>query len=516
MAETLGAAPQRRLASVLGGLSSTRRGDSAAPSPVCEFVVICTGAPHRGVGWYHSTQLLAGEVAGARLAAVVEPWFMGEGADAEHSSEWTAFRVAAEASDGVSFVRTVEELPAASGPRVALIAARAADFPALFHAALDKVFDHTEIRAIASALGVGFGGTGGKATENGSSNGNGSNGVSADGADYDSAEPEEEEIDEMDGLDIARLRYKKIIIMTDADVDGAHIRTLLLTLFYRHFRPLIRLGHVYIAQPPLFSTRTGRGKGDINWLYGEDELERSLETQGLKGVVIRENSEKDSKVVYTEAQIKTLLPTLKKLAGALQELENYGYARPLLVAVAHALEIGRSGLGSDPEREQLKQALLAREVRVTEEQGGDDPRILIQDPESGRSLKIDHAFLAHEAAERMVELATALREHLQAVGTVFKRDRAVGRLNSFLELPSIIKDLSTRGIMVQRYKGLGEMNADQLWDTTLDPENRTLLKVEIEDAIKASVVFEELMGEEVAPRAKFIKEMALQVQNLDI
>ncbi len=383
-------------------------------------------------------------------------------------------------------------------------------------ARLDKVFDHTEIRAIASALGVGFGGTGGKATENGSSNGNGSNGVSADGADYDSAEPEEEEIDEMDGLDIARLRYKKIIIMTDADVDGAHIRTLLLTLFYRHFRPLIRLGHVYIAQPPLFSTRTGRGKGDINWLYGEDELERSLETQGLKGVVIRENSEKDSKVVYTEAQINTILPTLKKLAGALQELENYGYARPLLVAVAHALEIGRSGLGSDHERDQLKQALLAREVRVTEEQGGDDPHILIQDPESGRSLKIDHAFLAHEAAERMVELATALREHLQAVGTVFKRDRAVGRLNSFLELPSIVKDLSTRGIMVQRYKGLGEMNADQLWDTTLDPENRTLLKVEIEDAIKASDVFEELMGEEVAPRAKFIKEMALQVQNLDI
>ena len=116
----------------------------------------------------------------------------------------------------------------------------------------------------------------------------------------------------------------------------------------------------------------------------------------------------------------------------------------------------------------------------------------------------------------MVELATALREHLEAVGTVFKRDRAVGRLNSFLELPSIVKDLSTRGIMVQRYKGLGEMNADQLWDTTLDPENRTLLKVEIEDAIKASDVFEELMGEEVAPRAKFIKEMALQVQHLDI
>ncbi len=374
-------------------------------------------------------------------------------------------------------------------------------------ARLDKVFDHTEIRAIASALGVGFGGTGASAkSENG-------NGVASD---YDAPPTLDEEADDMDGLDVSRLRYKKIIIMTDADVDGAHIRTLLLTLFYRHFQPLIRLGHVYIAQPPLFSVRTGRNRNDISWLYGENELERNLEAQALSGLVVRESSEKDSELLYTEAQIKTVLPTLKKLATAIQDLENYGYPRPLLVAAAHALEVGRSGLDSDLARSQLKQALLAREVRITLDEGGDDPRIVIQDPESGRSLKIDRAFLAHEAAERMMELATALRDHLSVVGTVFKRERAVSRLNSFLDLPSLVKDQSMRGVTIQRYKGLGEMNADQLWDTTLDPENRTLLKVEIEDAIKASEIFEELMGEEVAPRAKFIKEMAQQVQNLDI
>ena len=368
-------------------------------------------------------------------------------------------------------------------------------------ARLDKVFDHNEIRAIASALGVGFGGTGAGTRANGGENGNGS------GDDY-AATTGDDDVDEMDGLDVSRLRYKKIIIMTDADVDGAHIRTLLLTLFYRHFQPLIRLGHVYIAQPPLFSIRAGRSNSDVNWLYGENELDRSLEDQGLRGLVIREASDKEAAILYTEAQIKTVLPALKKLAAALQDLENLGYPRPLLVAAAHALEIGRSSLDSDLARSQLKQALLAREVRVTLDEGGDDPRLVIQDPESGRSLKIDRAFMAHEATERMIELATALREHLPVAGTVFKRDRAVGRLNSFLDLPTIVKEQSTRGVTVQRYKGLGEMNADQLWETTLDPENRTLLRVEIEDAIKASEIFEELMGEEVAPRAKFIREMA--------
>jgi DNA gyrase subunit B len=385
-------------------------------------------------------------------------------------------------------------------------------------ARLDKVFDHTEIRAIASALGVGFGGTGAKSSENGSSNGNGAAGTN--GIDPETGlgaeKPIEDDDDEMDGLDVSRLRYNKVIIMTDADVDGAHIRTLLLTLFYRHFKPLIRLGHIYIAQPPLFSYRTGRGKSDINWLYGENDLERELETTALKELVIRENSEKDSEVLYTESQISTILPTLKKLAAALRDLEAYGYPKPLVVAAAHALEIGRSGLDNDLERSQLKQALLAREVRVTEDTGGDAPRIIIQDPESGRSLKIDHSFLSHEAAERMIELATALRDHLPAVGTVFKRERAVGQLNSLLDLPDLVKDQSIRGVTVQRYKGLGEMNPDQLWDTTLDPEHRTLLRVEIEDAIKATEVFEELMGEEVAPRARFIKEMAQQVQNLDV
>ena len=380
-------------------------------------------------------------------------------------------------------------------------------------ARLDKVFDHTEIRAIASALGVGFGGAGAGAKANGSDNG--ASAITEVDADY-AAPPPDDDPDDMDGLDVSRLRYKKIIIMTDADVDGAHIRTLLLTLFYRHFKPLIRLGHVYIAQPPLFSVRAGRNSSDINWLYGENELERNLEDQALRGLVIRETSDKDSNILYTEGQIKIVMPALKKLAAALQDLEDYGYPRPLLVAAAHALEIGRSGLDTDLARSQLKQALLAREVRVTLDEGGSDPRVVIQDPESGRSLKIDRSFLAHDATERLMELATALRDHLPVTGAVFKRERAVGRLNSFLDLPALVKDQSTRGVTIQRYKGLGEMNPDQLWDTTLDPENRTLLRVEIEDAIKASEIFEELMGEEVAPRAKFIREMAQQVQNLDI
>ena len=116
----------------------------------------------------------------------------------------------------------------------------------------------------------------------------------------------------------------------------------------------------------------------------------------------------------------------------------------------------------------------------------------------------------------MTELATALSDHLPKVGTVYKRERAVGRLNSMIDLAEIVEDVSTRGVGIQRYKGLGEMNPTQLWETTLDPETRTLFKVEIEDAQGASDLFEMLMGEEVRPRATFIRAHALEVQNLDV
>ena len=142
--------------------------------------------------------------------------------------------------------------------------------------------------------------------------------------------------------------------------------------------------------------------------------------------------------------------------------------------------------------------------------------ILVQDTESGRTLRLDHDFFDLDAAQRMTELATALSDHLPKVGTVYKRERAVGRLNSMIDLAEIVDDVSTRGVGIQRYKGLGEMNPTQLWETTLDPESRTLFKVEIEDAQGASDLFEMLMGEEVRPRATFIRAHAQEVQNLDV
>jgi DNA gyrase subunit B len=391
-------------------------------------------------------------------------------------------------------------------------------------ARLDKVFGHEEIRAIASALGVGFAGPNGKA--NGNGNGAG-------------------EEDENDGLDLSKLRYNKIIIMTDADVDGAHIRTLLLTLFYRHFMPLLRNGHVYIAQPPLYRVQVGRN--EVYWLYSDREKDETLIAQALKDLTVRESSEKDSKVVYKERQLRDILPQLNRLAKALHDLESMGYPWPLLAAVALSAEAGQRDLTNDANRARLKEALEARgSVRVLEDVGGepvqpqpgamqplfdlggaDQPsssaasrvpegaRLVIQDTESGRTLKLDRAFLSLEPAERMMELATALRDHLKTVGTVFKRERAVGRLNSLLDLPEIIQDLSSRGVGIQRYKGLGEMNPDQLWETTLNPETRTLFKVEIKDAMDAADVFDTLMGEEVKPRAAFIKDNA-QKATLDV
>ncbi|MFL2640556.1 MAG: DNA topoisomerase (ATP-hydrolyzing) subunit B [Dehalococcoidia bacterium] len=388
-------------------------------------------------------------------------------------------------------------------------------------ARIDKVFGHEEIRSIASALGVGLGGVTNRAA----------------GDDENPEEP-----DESEGLNLSKLRYHKIVLMADADVDGAHIRTLLLTLFYRHFQPLIRLGYIYIAQPPLY--RVQIGKNNIHWLYSDEEKDTTLLKQALKGLTIRESSEKESNVIYKEAQIKEVLPALKRLAKAIKDLEYIGYPWPLLVATAQSVISGEKDLSSKDNFNRLKTALLERDVRIIDEKepgkvvkdkaqpskqtqqtmfdiqeatNKDNGSFLtIQDKESGRTLKLDHSFFALDASERMTELSTGLREHLEKVGTVFKGERAVGRANSMLDLPDIITDVSTRGVGVQRYKGLGEMNPKQLWETTLDPQVRTLLKVEIEDAYQANELFETLMGEEVKPRATFIRDNALLVENLDV
>ena len=415
-------------------------------------------------------------------------------------------------------------------------------------ARLDKVYGHEEIKAIASALGVGFGGL------NGHANGNG-------------ASEDEADIDENDGLDLSKLRYKKVIIMTDADVDGAHIRTLLLTLFYRHFQPLLRAGHIYIAQPPLYRVQIGRN--DVHWLYTDQEKDDTLTNQALKELTVRESSEQDAAIVYTEAQVRDVLPSVQRLGRAMSDLQTTGYPWPLLTATALTVLTGERDLSSEETLQELMKALQELgNVRILEFQYDDTPIapppsptaptampdvrqpslldladepadeqdeasaedgdadtalpaknetfILIQDTESGRTLRLDHDFFDLDAAQRMTELATALSDHLPKVGTVYKRERAVGRLNSMIDLAEIVEDVSTRGVGIQRYKGLGEMNPTQLWETTLDPETRTLFKVEIEDAQQAAELFEMLMGEEVRPRANFIRTHAQEVQNLDI
>jgi DNA gyrase subunit B len=388
-------------------------------------------------------------------------------------------------------------------------------------ARIDKVFGHEEIRSIASALGVGLGGLNTHKQTN---------------------EEDDENEDDDQGLNLSKLRYHKIVLMADADVDGAHIRTLLLTLFYKHFQPLIKLGYVYIAQPPLY--RVQISKNDIHWLYSDEEKDKTLLKQALKGLTIRESSEKDSKVIYKESQIKEMLPPLNRLAKSIKDLESIGYPWPILVATAQSVITGEKDLSSLENYNNLKDALLNKDMRIIDEQEPKKPNskskqkeengqsnlfdltnteqqdngayLHVQDKESGRTLKLNHSFFSLEAAERMVELSTGLREHIDEVGTVFKGQRAVGRANSMLDLPEIITDVSTRGVGVQRYKGLGEMNPKQLWETTLDPEVRTLLKVEVDDAYEATELFETLMGEEVKPRANFIRENAQLVKNLDI
>jgi len=316
-----------------------------------------------------------------------------------------------------------------------------------------------------------------------------------------------------DEFDLSKLRYHKIIIMTDADVDGAHIRTLLLTFFFRQMPEIIENGHLYIAEPPLYKVM--RGKSEV-YLKDEPALEDYLIAQGVDGAVLRLGNGEE----ITGQDLARLVEEARQVRRVLTAFPTH-YPRHILeqAAIAGALVPGQ--VDADPQAtadavaERLDLVALEYERgwqgRPTQDAGLRFTRVL-RGVEEVRTL--DGPVLRSGEARKLAGFTESLQE-IYGVPAVLGRKEKRQLIHGPTELLEAILDEGQRGLTLQRYKGLGEMNPDQLWETTLDPEARTLLQVRVADVAEADDIFTKLMGDVVEPRREFIQQNALSVENLD-
>ena len=348
-------------------------------------------------------------------------------------------------------------------------------------ARFDKMLGHGEIKALITALGTGIG---------------------------------------KDDFDVTKLRYHKICLMTDADVDGSHIRTLLLTFFYRQMPELVENGYVYIAQPPLYKVKRGKKE---QYIKDEKEMFRYMMDQATNDVQITTNGNE----IKGRALAKALEQTV--------EYKNYfgRFARrmnndeKLLGAIVDAFA-GKEGvlarnsvrLKKVFEREDLMaevEGVLANrgfntELMQDEEHGLSEIQIAYP---NGTTLMFDWEKASYVEFQKVIEFRTSLENNFPAPFVMGENGKSE-TINSREELLEKIMLAAKKDLSIQRYKGLGEMNPEQLWETTMDPEKRTLLQVRIEDAIETDQIFTVLMGDQVEPRRRFIEQNALDVKNLDV
>ena len=316
-----------------------------------------------------------------------------------------------------------------------------------------------------------------------------------------------------DEFDISKLRYHKVVIMTDADVDGAHIRTLLLTFFFRQMPQLIEGGYLYIAQPPLY--KVSRGKSEV-YLKDQTALEDYLIEQGLEGAVLRlgdgsQMSGADLDRVVTEArQIRTILNAFPT-----------HYSRHVLeqAAIAGGLVAGRV----DENPQTVADAVAARLDLVAREyekgwMGRPTQNAGLRFSRSIRGVDevrtLDGQCLRSGEARKLAGYTTGLQEVYGKPAVLVRKEKET-TIHAPSDLLNVVLNEGEKGLSLQRYKGLGEMNPDQLWETTLDPEARTLLQVRVEDLSDADDIFTKLMGDVVEPRREFIQNNALSVEHLD-
>jgi len=317
-----------------------------------------------------------------------------------------------------------------------------------------------------------------------------------------------------DEFDPLKVRYHKIIIMTDADVDGSHIRTLLLTFFYRQMRELVERGHLYIAQPPLY--KVSRKKSE-HYLKDDAELSRYLldRVEDEYRVVIGPTGAE-----LTGRDLRTAILAAEGWLKSLDHLARRGWPADVVTAVLdveHEFEQGERSGDVGPAIAETLRDLGYDEVRIETDIEHGESEVVCLVGTNGRTweARIGRGLRAnghYRRARHQIEQAGALRSgpfHLE-------RDADRVTLPTVEDLVRRVYEVAKRGLSIQRYKGLGEMNADQLWETTMDPSNRRLLQVTVEDAAVADELFTILMGDAVEPRRRFIEENALEARNLDI
>lgn len=324
-----------------------------------------------------------------------------------------------------------------------------------------------------------------------------------------------------DHFDIKKLRYHKIVIMTDADVDGSHIRTLILTLLYRQFPELVENGYIYIAQPPLFKYKKGRKE-----IYLKDE-------KSLESFIISNSVEEASILVDGEdlapEDAKTLINKYTNYTTSLASYDTHfdtdllkimiegGHITSELLKDRAKLETTLSNLEEKFKKEENETLKSYRfSIEDDAEKGTSDIRIVVKTASRTKKFKLNSYFLDSPEYADLINSYDGIEKYIKG-SFLIKKDKAetqeFDNLASFAEF--VVAD-GKQGAYIQRYKGLGEMNPDQLWETTMNPENRTLLQVKIEDTIEADQVFSVLMGDQVEPRRKFVEDNALNVRNLDV
>jgi DNA gyrase subunit B len=343
----------------------------------------------------------------------------------------------------------------------------------------DKILSNKEIKALITAMGAGIGEDGGN------------------------------------GLDLDKLRYHKVVIMTDADVDGARIRTLLLTLLFRRYKELIDGGYLYIAQPPLYRVHKGNFE---RYIKDEAEFRDFLLDRAASEMVIEGENGKE----FSEDSFKALMKDVTELSEKVKEAGNISIARSLyltMIAFSGALTPDSFDPGSG-ERLAFESYMDEAGWTVNIDEEIDEAegvrRYVLFDNRKGNITRLGVEFFNSKLFRRGRDTYARIMEACGGMLFILKRKEEEMEIQGAVNLLERVIEEAHKGINIQRYKGLGEMNPEQLWETTMDPDKRTMLQVTVNDAADANDIFSDLMGDMVEPRRDFIERNALMVEELDI
>jgi DNA gyrase subunit B len=336
---------------------------------------------------------------------------------------------------------------------------------------INKVLSNVEIQAIVTAIGTGIG----------------------------------------EEFDISKLRYHRIIVMTDADVDGSHIRTLLLTFLYRNMTELVEAGHVYIAVPPLYRVKVGNQE---RYIEKESQFEELLVAERIKDLEVTDRFGEELRLTETRwGRLTRALHEFEGWSGRLRS--DFGAAADFVVA--HRLVETDAAAPADVERALAGLDADGYEVAVvTSDAGGFDVKVVERETSAAEHTTVPAELLASRTYGKVRESYARLRDIVGAPPFALRLRKKEETAATFTELRDKALELAKEGMQVSRFKGLGEMNPEELWDTTMDPARRMLVKVEVEDAATADLIFSTLMGDQVEPRREFIEANARDVRFLDV